>query len=104
MLRQLLISITDLVIGLIEFLIGLRVILKIFGASQSASFVSWVNETTQPLVQPFAGIFPSPRLEGLFVIEFSALFALVVYALIGYLIASVLVTLPMVDRYRQTVD
>lgn len=104
MLRHMLLSLTDLVIGLIEFLIGLRVILKLFGASANSQFVSWVYETTQPLLQPFVGVFPSPKVDGLFVIEFSALFALVVYALIGYLVGNVLASLPVVDRYHRHGD
>ena len=70
--------------NLIEALLGLRIILKLFGASQSALFVRWVYETTQPLLSPFMGMFPASRLTGGFVIEFSSLFALMISAFIGY--------------------
>lgn len=65
-------------------------LLKLFGARQTAPFVVWVYETTSPLLAPFAGMFPSPRLEGGFVIEFSALFGLIVYAFAGYLLHELL--------------
>lgn len=81
--------ITNLVLGFIEIMIGLRIILKLFGANSSVPFVQWVYETTQPLLAPFLGIFPSPVLEGGFVIEFSAIFAMIIYALIAYLITAV---------------
>ncbi len=76
-------GIVNFVIGLAEILIGLRIILKLFGANVNAEFVSWIYDTTQPLLQPFIGMFPAPAIEGAYVIEFSALFALLIYALIG---------------------
>jgi len=73
----------------VEFLLALRIILKLFGASSSASFVHWIYETSQPLLKPFLGAFPAPTLDGVFVIEFSALFASIIYALIGYFIMAI---------------
>lgn len=86
MVAKLILWLNDMILGIVEFLIGLRIILKLFGASTAAPFVVWVYNTTDPLLSPFEGMFPSPELEGQFVIEFSALFALLVYAFIGYLI------------------
>lgn len=77
------------IFGFIEFIIGLRIILKLFGANPLTPFSQWVYETSTPLLQPFQGMFPAPRLTGNFVIEFSALFALLVYALISYAISEV---------------
>lgn len=78
---------TNLVIGLAEFLIGLRVILKLLGAGISAPFVQWVYQTSDSLLTPFLGMFPTSTLPEGFTIEFSALFGLIVYAFIGYLIS-----------------
>lgn len=72
--------------GLIEGLLGLRVILKLFGANVAAPFVNWVYGVTAPLLAPFKGAFPAPALERGFVIEFTALFAMLVYALVAYLL------------------
>lgn len=88
MIAPLVLILIDFVISIVEGLIGLRVILKLFGAFSGAPFVNWVYETTNPLLQPFSGMFPSPRIEGRFVIEFSALFALIIYALAGYLLTA----------------
>lgn len=79
-------TLTNAILGIIEFLLGFRIILKLFGASASAPFVKWIYETTQPLLFPFIGAFPSPRIEGGLIIEFSSLFALIVFAFAGYLI------------------
>lgn len=79
--------------GLVEFLISLRIVLKLFGASTKAPFVTWVYETTKPLLFPFEGMFPSSTLHTGFVLEVSALFALLVYAFIGFLLESVVTQL-----------
>lgn len=81
---NLLLYITYIVISFVELMITFRVLLKLFGAHASAPFVAWVYATTAPLLQPFAGMFPSPVLEGGFIIEFSALFAIIVYGAIAY--------------------
>ena len=76
--------------GLIEGLLGLRVILKLFGANATAPFVHWLYGVTAPLLAPFQGAFPAPELKGGFVIEFTALFAILVYALVAYLLQTLL--------------
>ena len=86
MFQPLFYTLSNTILGIVEFLLSLRIVLKLFGASQSAPFVAWIYETTQPLLFPFIGAFPSPRLEGGFIIEFSSLFALIVFAFIGYLV------------------
>lgn len=79
---------TNLVIGIVESIIALRILLKLLGASTIAPFVRWVYQTSQPLLSPFEGMFPSSRLPGgPFTLEFSALFALIIYGLVGYLIS-----------------
>ena len=78
-------------ISFMEGVIGLRVILKLMGASTSAPFVQWVYETSKPLLYPFEGMFPSSHVGGVpFTIEFSALFALFAYVFIGYLFQEVM--------------
>lgn len=94
-------SLISAIISLVELLISLRIILKLFGASTAAPFVRWVYETTEPLLQPFIGMFPSPNLTGGFVLEFSAIFALLVYAFIGYMLLEVLSVLVQSETYRE---
>ncbi len=101
---QLIAFLISVVANLIEGLLGLRIILKLFGASTSAPFTAWIYETTQPLLTPFIGIFPSPRLTGGFVIEFSSLFALTVYAFISYLAIELIETLIHYGSQRERND
>lgn len=96
---------TDIIFTFIEFLIGVRLILKLFGANPTAPFVTWIYDTSQALVGPFAGAFPAPRLSGGFVIEFSALFAMLIYAFIAYLISEFVKFIEMrVDRSQREHD
>ncbi|MDQ0352149.1 uncharacterized protein YggT (Ycf19 family) [Alkalibacillus filiformis] len=78
----------NIVIGIVQLILGFRIILKLFGASETAPFVEWVYNTSEPLLHPFEGIFPTTVLDGTFVVEFSAIFAFLIYTLIGYFLTS----------------
>jgi uncharacterized protein YggT (Ycf19 family) len=84
--KGLLATIVQTVFAIAELILGFRIILKMFGANPNAPFVHWVYATSEPLLYPFKDIFPSPKLSGLFVLEFSALFAILVYSLVAYVL------------------
>lgn len=86
---QILIYLVNLVMDIVQGLLLLRLLLVLFGASTIAPFVRWVFETTEPLIFPFVGMFPSPKLTNGFTIEFASLFAIIFYLFIGYLITEV---------------
>jgi len=71
--------------GLAELFLGVRFILKLFGANAGNCFVNWIYETSSTVLDPFRGIFPTQVFKGLFVIEFSTRFAIIIYALIAML-------------------
>ncbi len=66
--------------------------LKLTGAGASAPFVLWVYNTTYPLISPFVGVFPSPQVD-MFIIEFSSIFALVVYSVSAQFLITLLSSL-----------
>ncbi|HEY7202184.1 MAG TPA: hypothetical protein VIC57_18330 [Candidatus Dormibacteraeota bacterium] len=70
------------VAGVLDVLVGLRFLLKLFGASTASPFVSLVYGLTAPLVGPFQNIFPVSG-TGAFVFEPASLVALVIYPLIA---------------------
>ncbi len=75
--------------------LGLRFVLRLFGANESATFVSWLYETSAVLLEPFRGIFPPQTFENNVVLELTTVFAMIVYALAGMLlIAAVQVLTP----------
>jgi hypothetical protein len=78
--------IVDFALGIIVLLLAARMLLKFFGANSGASFVSWLYGVTGQLVAPFAGIFPDWTIAGRYVIDFSTLFAMVAYIILGWLL------------------
>ena len=71
--------------GLVEALIAIRFVLRAFGANAQAGFAQLISGLTGPLVAPFQGLFGTVQSDGS-VLESSSLVALVVYALVAWLI------------------
>ncbi len=77
-------GLVNLVLAVVGTLLGLRFLLKLFSANPDNGFVNWIYETSGEIIAPFRGIFTPANLDGA-VIEFTTLFALLVYVLIGLL-------------------
>ena len=75
-------QIVDYVFYVIYSLLGIRLILALFAARQSAGFVQFIYSITDPLYAPFRGIVPSPSVEGGFTLALPIVIALVVYMLV----------------------
>lgn len=88
MLGRVLAGIINFFTALVGLFLGLRVLLRLFGANPDVPFVQWVYSSTDTLMQPFRGIFPTEVIARDYVIDFSALFALVVYGLLGMALLS----------------
>jgi len=89
LISRILYFLINIVFTVVGFLLGLRIILRFFWANPSTPFVSWVYESSDSLLAPFAGIFPVSRIDGGFIVDFPAIFAVIIYAFIGYLILEV---------------
>lgn len=82
--------------GFIELLIALRFIFRLAGANPLSPFVNWIYDWSTPFVTPFAGIFgQNATITGQGVVvpsvfDWTALIALVVYGLVGGIIARLL--------------
>jgi hypothetical protein len=74
------------VFALVDGLIVIRLILKALGANPSAEFSQFIYGVTAPLVAPFAGLFTNPTYQN-GVLELGSIVALIVYALIAWLLA-----------------
>ena len=79
------IQLVYLVFGLIEGLIAIRFVLKALGANAGAGFAEFIYGITSPLVAPFYGLFGNPASQGN-VLEVHSIVALIVYALLAWLI------------------
>jgi hypothetical protein len=60
-------------------------VLKALGANPSAGFAQFIYGITNVLVAPFVGLFGSPQAQGS-VLELNSIIALVVYALVAWLL------------------
>jgi uncharacterized protein YggT (Ycf19 family) len=76
----------QLIIGLAEIVLVLRIVLRLFAANPTASFVHWIYTTSNTLLEPFRGIFQTGVIDKSYVLDFTALFALIVYGLLGSLL------------------
>ncbi len=85
------------ILGIVEILLGLRLLLALLGANRANDFASLLFTVTQPLVQPFFSLFSYTPSYGNSHLELYTLIAGLVYALIAWgLIA--LIRLPYRDE------
>ena len=76
-----------LIFGLIEALLLIRFVLKALGANAEAGFAQFIYGMTGPLVAPFLGLFGTPQAASGATLELHTLIALVIYALVAWLLA-----------------
>ena len=75
---------------IVNLFLGLRLLLRLFDANRNAAFAKFIYDSSNPLLEPFRGIFPIHVLSPGYVFEFSTLFAMLVYTFISYLIFELL--------------
>ncbi len=83
-------QIVDYIFFVIYGLLSIRLILELFAARESAGFVKFIKSATGLLYQPFAGIVPSPTVDGGFTLALPIVVAIVVYALLHLAINGIL--------------
>ena len=76
-----------LIFGLIEAVLLIRFVLKALGANAEAGFAQLIYGMTGPLVAPFLGLFGTPQAASGATLELHTLIALVIYALVAWLLA-----------------
>jgi uncharacterized membrane protein len=87
-----------LVFGIIEGLIGLRVILKLIGANPENAFAAFVYDAAAIFLNPFFSLTGSPT-AGAMVLEIPSILAMIVYALLGWVLVRIVhVVWPMFSR------
>lgn len=98
--RSFAINLLNVFVAIVEGFLALRFALKLFGANDNVGFVNWVYEMSGVLLEPFRGIFPARVFENQYVLEFSTLFAMLMYALLALLIVALInfVTTPLAGR------
>jgi uncharacterized protein YggT (Ycf19 family) len=71
------------VVTLCLVLLALGFVLQLFGASTTADFTEWVYRSVDRIMEPFRGMFPSRELSEGSIVDFSLLFAMIVYSIVA---------------------
>jgi hypothetical protein len=84
-----LISFVWLLTGMLEMLLGLRFILKLMAANPATPFVDFIYRLSAPFLRPFFGITGTPAANNM-VLEIPTLIAMIVYALLAWIVVRVI--------------
>jgi hypothetical protein len=89
--------------GVLEVILGLRLVFRLLGAYQGNDFTNFLYNLSDVFVVPFNGIFNDQTVGKQGVFEFSTLVAMLIYALIalGLVALTRLVLFPNYSGYRQ---
>ncbi len=77
------------VFGVLDALIALRIVLKLIAANPGSGFADFVYKLTDVFLAPFSGLVASPVIGSSGVFEISSIIALVVYALLAWVIVRI---------------
>jgi hypothetical protein len=71
-------------LGVLEVILALRFIFRLLGANQNSGFIQFLYTLSGGFVGPFNGIFNDQTIGNTSVFEVSTLIAILVYALVGW--------------------
>ena len=71
------------ILGIIEFLLAFRILLKLFGANPQSPFAQIIYNFSDPFATPFSDLFGS-TVTNSSVLEWSSIIAMVVYSIIAF--------------------
>ncbi len=75
----------NIILNVIQVLILLHIFLVLFKANR-VPFVNWMLSLSAPFLRPFKGIFSRVSLKGDMPLDLSAVFALIIYSIAGYIL------------------
>ena len=74
------------VFGILEFLLAIRVILKLVGANGANGFANFIYGLSAPFVALFANLVQNPVFNTTAIVEITTIIAMLVYAIIAGLV------------------
>ncbi|GLV55590.1 hypothetical protein KDH_24340 [Dictyobacter sp. S3.2.2.5] len=81
-------SLIYFLLGVLEVVLGLRFLFRLFGASEGSPFIRFLYDLSHPFVYIFNGIFNDQTIGSTGVFEVSTILAMLIYALIAWGIVS----------------
>lgn len=79
-------TLVSVLFGALEVVLLLRLLFRLLGSNRASSFVSWLYSESHPFIAPFNGIFNDQTLGSQGVFEASTLIAVLIYALLAWLV------------------
>ena len=101
---RLITGLISLIVGIAEAILTFRFLLRLLGANPATPFVHWLYDVSELVLAPFRGIFPSPFIQPGYVFEFATLFAIMAYAIFGYIVIAAIEYLASLGVQRRTVQ
>ncbi len=75
-------QVVDYVFMLVYSLLGIRLLLELFAARESAGFFKFIKTVTDPIYSPFRGLMPSPSTPEGFTLALPIIVAIVAYMIL----------------------
>ena len=80
------VNIVYFLFGALQLLLAIRVVLRLLGANADNNFANIIYGLSEPLVALFASLLKNPMLSSTAVLEVTTIIAMVVYAIVAWLI------------------
>jgi YggT family protein len=84
------VNIVYFLFGALELLLAVRVVLHLVGANADNGFANFIFGLSAPFVALFASLLKNPALSTTAVLEVTTIIAMIVYAIVAWLIARLL--------------
>jgi hypothetical protein len=84
----------------LEALLGLRFVLRLLAANPANAFADFIYDLSRVFLAPFFGLFEEPAFDGS-VFEYTTLVAMIVYALIAWIIVRLIEVVMVPSEVRR---
>lgn len=84
--RDVTLKLNHLFVSLVETILAVRVIFSLVDADTTNGVVKWFYDMSVPLLEPIRGGYPSVDYSNTYVLELPVIFAMVGYAVFGYIV------------------
>ena len=102
-MRSVLTAIVDLIMAVVAFFLGMRVILELFQANAETPFVAWIYRVSSGIMYPFHGLFPNFAISDFGFLDLTALVTLFAYSIVGYIVLAIIRSVFHKSEYVETV-
>lgn len=97
-------TIINALTGIIESFLLIKILLRLFGANAQNVFVKFIYSVSDFFAKPFSNIFKNIEIKEGMILEVNTLIAMVVYALIAWIIISVFFNLDHKHVKEEVID